>query len=990
MANQTTLVERIEARVQKKDGGQIVVGSHVLRIDSVHGGIVDVIATRQQPRPTARPVPIELRPRPFPAILDRNEESAAAIRALESLQSVELFGEAGIGKTVVLRYLAYTINSKLFRDGIIYREIRGVPPDDVLQLLWGDFFECDIPFKPTDSQLRHDLQSKNALVMLDAAELTRTEAERVMNVAAACTFLLGSPERHLWGSEAHATPLAGLPAKDVKTLIERELSRPLTGDEALVVEPITVALKGNPLRILQEAALAQLNGHSLTSLAQDLRSDGSPEKLAEHVTAPLTSVHRRILSTLAIFNGAPVQATMLGELLQIDDVETILEELEERHLVRTHASFTRPQRMGATAGFAEDERAEFRDRPLAAKLTQPLQPPIQFAFLSYAREDAEFVLRLAKDLRTGGAGVWVDQLDIAPGQRWDRAVEDALAKCLQLVVVLSPSAVESTNVMDEVSLALEDGKTVVPVLHRQCKIPFRLRRLQYVDLSLDYKAGHDRLLETLGSGAVGTGNVSGLFETTRGVVERSQARAHPEKPEDAVDVRSQRRYTLAGEFALFMPEPAEATEERKRAVAYFADWVSGPRQRDVKTILETVPVLMHSLRWGVKFGMAAEVMRITRSVELPLVLTGRWESWTNALSLAAQSAIAAGDKAALGWVRHQDGTKAICEGNFSEARQSLEQALQIREELRDKAGAGITRHNLKLVAPPTIPTWKHWKLLAGLVAVICAVIVAVAVASKFRLWSPSATPAPTVTSTTTPAPPSATSAPTVTSITTPAPTAATPAVAVPVATLPPAVVTLVPTITPAGTTPLPLTPVTPSITANLPLNPSLMARIVRFAGTPTTIVRGESAKLSYKLENAEHASIDPSVGKVDSTEGNLSVSPVERTEYTLTMFGRDGVTERQRITIDVQPRRREKPKSEVAKKRDKSSPTPGPRVRDSSAGTRGSTSAPGQRGSLQIGIGPAGVRIPIGAGTRAPTPTPTPRIKIQTGIGRGSYLPDRP
>jgi hypothetical protein len=973
MANQTTLVERIEARVQKEDGGQIVIGSHVLRIDSVHGGIVDVAATRQQPRPKARPVPIELRPRPFPAILDRNEESAAAIRALESLQSVELFGEAGIGKTVVLRHLAYTINSKLFQDGIIYREIRGVPPDDVLQLLWGDFFECDVPFKPTDSQLRHDLQSKNALVILDAAELTRTEAERVMNVAAGCTFLLGSPERHLWGSEAHATPLAGLPAKDVKTLIERELGRPLTADEALVVEPITVALKGNPLRILQEAALAQLNGHSLTSLAQDLRSDGSPEKSAEHVTAPLTNVHRRILSALAIFNGAPVQATMLGELLQIDDVETILEELEERHLVRTHASFTRPQRKGATAGFAEDERAEFRDRPLVAKLTQPLQTPIQFAFLSYAREDAEFVLRLAKDLRTGGAGVWVDQLDIVPGQRWDRAVEDALAKCLQLVVILSPAAVESTNVMDEVSLALEDGKTVVPVLHRQCKIPFRLRRLQHVDLSLDYKAGHARLLETLSAGAPGTGNASGLFETTRGVVEQS----HPEKPEDAVDVRSQRRYTLAGEFALFMPEPAEATEERKRAVAYFEDWVSGPRQRDMKTILETLPVLMHSLRWGVKFGMAAEVMRITRSVELALVLTGRWESWTNALSLAAQSAIAAGDKAALGWVRHQDGTKAICEGNFSEARHSLEQALQIREELRDKAGAGITRHNLKLVAPPTTPTWKHWKLLAGLGAVICAVLVAVAVASKFRLWSSSATPAPTVTSTTTPAPPlatpaptvtsittpapaSATPVPTVTSITTPAPTAATPALVVPVATLPPAVAALASTMTPAGTTPLPVTPVTPSITPNVPLNPSLVARIVRFTGSPTTIVRGESAKLSYKLENAEHASIDPSVGKVDSTEGNLSVSPVERTEYTLTMFGRDGVTERQRITIDVQPRRREKPKSEVTKKRDKSSPTPGPRVRQSSAGTR------------------------------APTATPRPRIRVQSGIGRGYYLPDRP
>ncbi len=1026
MANQTTLVERIETRVQREDSGQIAVGTHVLRVGSVHGGIVDAAASRQQPRPKARPVPIQIRPRPFPAILDRIEESAAAIRALESLESVELFGETGIGKTVVLRHLAHTINSKLFKDGIIYREVRGIPPEDVLQLLWGDFFECDAPLKPADSQLRHDLQTKNALVILDAAELTRTEAERVMNVAAGCTFLLGSAERHLWGSEAHATQLAGLPAKDVGALIERELSRPLTADEALSVEPITSSFKGNPLRILQEVAMARLNDRSLTNVAQDLRSDGSPEKLAAHITASLSSSQRRILSALAIFSGAPVQAAMLGELLQIDNVETILEELEERHLVRTHASSTRTARTGANAGLAQPERAEFRNRPLAAKHTQPLQTPTQFAFLSYAREDAEFVLRLAKDLRAGGAGVWVDQLDIAPGQRWDRAVEDALAKCLQLVVILSPAAVESTNVMDEVSLALEDGKTVVPVLHSQCKVPFRLRRLQYVDLSLDYKAGHDRLLETLG---VGLQPPPGTADTSRVKVVRSwfvdhvvaererPATSSPEKPEDAVDVRSQRRYTLAGEFALFMPEPTEAAEERKRAVAYFADWVE-PRQCDVKTILETLPVLMHSLRWGVKFGLAAEVMRITRSLELPLVLTGRWESWTNALCLAAQSATAAGDKAALGWVRHQDGTKAICEGNLSEARQSLEQALQIREELRDKAGAGATRHNLKLVAPPTIPLWKPWKLLAGLGAVICAVIIAVALASKFRLWSPSVSPAPTITTTITPAPPSTTPAPPVTSITTPALPSATPAPslfsittpalpsvtpappvtsitasapAIAVGTPPLAVATLAPTTSPTGmTTPVPVTSVIPSITPNRSVTPSLTARIVKFTATPTTIVRGESAKLSYKLENAERASIDPSVGEIDSVEGNLTVSPGERTEYTLTMFGRDGIAERERITIDVQPRRREKPKSEVSKKREKSSATPGPRVRDSSAGTREATGASGQRGSLQIGIGPAGVRIPIGAGTRGPTATPKPRTKVQTGIGRGYYLPDRP
>jgi len=120
------------------------------------------------------------------------------------------------------------------------------------------------------------------------------------------------------------------------------------------------------------------------------------------------------------------------------------------------------------------------------------------AFFSYSRADTEFALRLAKDLRAAGANVWLDQLDIKPGQRWDRAVEDALANCPHLVVVLSPASVDSANVMDEVSLALEDGKTVIPVVYRECKIPFRLRRLQYVDLRLDYSRGLSQLLETFG------------------------------------------------------------------------------------------------------------------------------------------------------------------------------------------------------------------------------------------------------------------------------------------------------------------------------------------------------------------------------------------------------------------------------------------------------------------------------------------------------------
>jgi len=57
-------------------------------------------------------------------------------------------------------------------------------------------------------------------------------------------------------------------------------------------------------------------------------------------------------------------------------------------------------------------------------------------------------------LRAAGAHVWLDQLEIKPGQRWDRAEEDALASRPVFLVVLSPASVNSTNVMDEVSLGL--------------------------------------------------------------------------------------------------------------------------------------------------------------------------------------------------------------------------------------------------------------------------------------------------------------------------------------------------------------------------------------------------------------------------------------------------------------------------------------------------------------------------------------------------------
>ena len=120
------------------------------------------------------------------------------------------------------------------------------------------------------------------------------------------------------------------------------------------------------------------------------------------------------------------------------------------------------------------------------------------AFFSYSRDDLEFALRLAKDLKKAGASVWMDKLDIRAGQLWERRVEEALGTCPRVLVILSPSSVNSPQVMAEVAFALDEQKEVIPVIYRDCKIPYRLRPIQHVDFRTDYSEAFQELLDSMG------------------------------------------------------------------------------------------------------------------------------------------------------------------------------------------------------------------------------------------------------------------------------------------------------------------------------------------------------------------------------------------------------------------------------------------------------------------------------------------------------------
>jgi hypothetical protein len=124
-------------------------------------------------------------------------------------------------------------------------------------------------------------------------------------------------------------------------------------------------------------------------------------------------------------------------------------------------------------------------------------------FLSYSRSDERVALRLAKDLRDRGIAMWVDQFDIRPSEHWDRAIERAVTSCRGLVVILSPRSIASDNVMDEISYAIDSGKSVLPVMIEKCTPPLRLTRMHLVDATANYERAlqqcHDELARRSGS-----------------------------------------------------------------------------------------------------------------------------------------------------------------------------------------------------------------------------------------------------------------------------------------------------------------------------------------------------------------------------------------------------------------------------------------------------------------------------------------------------------
>ena len=63
-----------------------------------------------------------------------------------------------------------------------------------------------------------------------------------------------------------------------------------------------------------------------------------------------------------------------------------------------------------------------------------------YIFISYARQDVEFVSQLEDDLRQRGINTWRDLEQISPGSNWQDAIDQGLARATALLYIASANS----------------------------------------------------------------------------------------------------------------------------------------------------------------------------------------------------------------------------------------------------------------------------------------------------------------------------------------------------------------------------------------------------------------------------------------------------------------------------------------------------------------------------------------------------------------------
>lgn len=115
-------------------------------------------------------------------------------------------------------------------------------------------------------------------------------------------------------------------------------------------------------------------------------------------------------------------------------------------------------------------------------------------FISYTHADEKFTKRLVKELLDAGISIWQDKVSLGGGVVWADEIGQGILSTKVFIVILSPDSVTSEMVKKEYTYAITSRRKVIPILYKECELPFLLSNIQYVDFTKDT---HKRNFENL-------------------------------------------------------------------------------------------------------------------------------------------------------------------------------------------------------------------------------------------------------------------------------------------------------------------------------------------------------------------------------------------------------------------------------------------------------------------------------------------------------------
>lgn len=123
-------------------------------------------------------------------------------------------------------------------------------------------------------------------------------------------------------------------------------------------------------------------------------------------------------------------------------------------------------------------------------------------YITYSRKDREFAQRLIESLKSSGLSIWIDYEQILPGEEWASKIEQGIEASEIYLFILSPDSLKSAVANQELKIAVENNKRIIPVAIHNVEpkeVPIELASLNWIFMRPqdDFESGLSKVLNLI-------------------------------------------------------------------------------------------------------------------------------------------------------------------------------------------------------------------------------------------------------------------------------------------------------------------------------------------------------------------------------------------------------------------------------------------------------------------------------------------------------------